>query len=81
MAKKSSKPKEHLHYHKDGSLWASGQELDGIATGYREWYRKDGVIMRSGHFKNGEPTGEWTTYDKAGNIYKVTKKKPQNIKS
>ncbi len=81
MAKKSSKPKEHRHYHKDGSLWASGQKLDGIATGYWEWYRKDGVIMRSGHFKNGEPTGDWTTYDKAGNIYKVTKKKPQNIKS
>jgi len=51
MAKNSSKPKEHLYYHKDGSLWARGQgpgargqELDGIATGYWEWDRKDGVI-------------------------------------
>ena len=75
------KTKEHIHYHKDGSIWAKGQMAGDQMHGYWEWYRKDGVIMRSGHFKNGEPTGEWATYDKAGNIYKVTKKKPQNIKS
>ena len=46
--------------------------MDGVATGYWEWFRKDGTRMRSGHFVNGEQVGEWTTYDKAGKVYKVT---------
>jgi hypothetical protein len=67
-----ARPKPHIQLHKDGSLWAKGQTLDGVATGYWEWFRKDGTKMRSGHFENGEQVGEWTTYDKAGKVYKVT---------
>jgi antitoxin component YwqK of YwqJK toxin-antitoxin module len=70
-------PTPHLEYHRDGSLWARGQTLDGQPTGYWEWFRKDGVIMRSGHFENGRQVGEWTTYDKAGAVYKVTRMKPR----
>jgi antitoxin component YwqK of YwqJK toxin-antitoxin module len=66
-------PKLHEHFHKDGSLWAKGQTLDGKMHGYWEFFRRDGVIMRSGHFDSGMQTGEWTTYDKAGKVYKVTK--------
>lgn len=66
------KAKEHLHYHKDGSLWAKGQMNDGVMTGYWEWFRKDGTIMRSGYFDNGVQVGQWTTYDKKGKVYKVT---------
>lgn len=68
---------EHVQYHKDGSVWAKGPTLDGVATGYWEWFRLDGSKMRSGHFENGEPTGTWTTYDKLGQVYKVTTKKPK----
>ncbi|MBI1387721.1 MAG: hypothetical protein GC154_04670 [bacterium] len=69
----------HVEYHKDGSVWAKGQTIDGVPTGYWEWFRKSGTIMRSGTFENGEQVGEWTTYDKDGNVYKVTvmKKKPK----
>lgn len=59
--------------HRDGSLWAQGQTLDGLPTGYWEWFRKDGTRLRSGHFDKGEQVGEWTTYDSAGQVYKVTK--------
>jgi hypothetical protein len=31
---KKPKPEPHTHYHKDGSLWARGQTIDGVATGY-----------------------------------------------
>lgn len=64
--------KQHTEYHKDGSIWAQGQTVDGVLEGYWEWFRKDGVRLRSGYFKNGKQTGEWTTYDKEGNVYKVT---------
>jgi len=77
MAKKKPAPQEHLVHHKDGSLWAKGQMLGGVAAGYWEWFRKDGVILRSGHFENGEQSGEWTTYDKNGQVYKVTRMKPK----
>jgi antitoxin component YwqK of YwqJK toxin-antitoxin module len=77
MTAKKSKPKEHLHYHKDGSLWAKGQLLDGVMVGYWEWYRKDGSRMRSGRFESGEQVGEWTTYDKTGAVVKVTRMKPK----
>jgi hypothetical protein len=50
---KKPKPEPHTHYHKDGSVWARGQTVDGVATGYWEWFRKDGVRMRSGHFEAG----------------------------
>jgi len=76
-----SKPAEHIHYHKDGSIWARGQTIDGVATGYWEWFRKDGVRMRSGYFEAGEQVGEWTTYDKKGKVYKVTTMKPKGAKS
>lgn len=58
--------------HKDGSLWARGQTLDDLPTGYWEWFRKDGTKLRSGHFERGEQVGEWTTYDAKGRVYKVT---------
>ncbi len=72
------KPKEHLHYHKDGSLWAKGQLMDDQMHGYWEWYRKDGSIMRSGYFDYGKQVGEWTTYDKGGRIVKVTQMKSKS---
>ena len=75
------KPIEHVQYHRDGRVWARGQTLDGVPTGYWEWFRVDGIRMRSGYFDNGDPTGEWTTYDKSGALYKVTKKKPKPAKS
>jgi antitoxin component YwqK of YwqJK toxin-antitoxin module len=58
--------------HKDGSLWAKGQTLDDIPTGYWEWFRKDGTKLRSGYFENGRQVGEWTTYDSKGEVYKIT---------
>jgi antitoxin component YwqK of YwqJK toxin-antitoxin module len=69
--------KLHEHFHKDGSLWARGETLDGKMHGYWEFFRKDGVIMRSGTMDRGEQTGEWTTYDKAGKVYKVNRMKPR----
>ena len=77
MPAKKSTPKKYTQYHKDGSVWAVGQTLDGIPTGYWEWFRKDGTKLRSGTFLNGEQAGEWTTYDKKGNVYKVTIIKPR----
>lgn len=76
-----SKPKPFEQLHKDGSLWAKGQTLDGVATGYWEWFRKDGTKLRSGTFVNGEQAGEWTTYDAKGRVYKVTQIKPKMAKS
>jgi antitoxin component YwqK of YwqJK toxin-antitoxin module len=77
MPLKKSTAKKHIHYHKDGTVWAKGQMLDGVMTGYWEWFRKDGTMMRSGHFDNGEQVGEWTTYDKKGKVVKVTVMKPK----
>ena len=77
MATKRRAAKPHVHYHKDGSLWAKGQTIDDVATGYWEWFRKDGSKLRSGYFENGKQTGEWTTYDRKGKVYKVTKMKPK----
>lgn len=65
----------HESFHKDGTIWARGQTLEGETHGYWEWFRRDGVILRSGHFCKGAQVGDWTTYDKAGNIYKVTRMK------
>lgn len=64
-------------YHKDGSLWAKGQTIDDLPSGYWEWFRKDGTRMRSGRFDKGEQVGEWTTYDAKGAVYKVTRMKRQ----
>ncbi len=74
MAKKNT---DYVLTHKDGSVWARGQTLDGVATGYWEWFRRDGTRMRSGCFEKGEQTGDWTTYDKTGAVHKVTKMRPK----
>ena len=79
MAKKKPKSTEHIHYHRDGSVWAKGQMDGEVIVGYWEWFRKDGTKMRSGHFENGEQVGEWTTYDKNGEVYKVTKMKARKV--
>lgn len=62
--------KEHIVYHKDGSIWAKGFMENGMCEGYWEWFRKDGTKMGSGYFTNGEQTGEWITYDKEGKASK-----------
>ena len=77
MPTKKKSQKEHIEYHKDGSVWAKGQVANGVPTGYWEWFRKGGTKLRSGHFANGEQVGEWTTYDKMGQVYKVTTMKPK----
>ena len=71
--------REHTEYHKDGSVWAKGQKLDGELHGYWEWFRKDGTRMRSGHFDRGARVGDWTTYDKDGAVYKVTTIRPKPV--
>jgi antitoxin component YwqK of YwqJK toxin-antitoxin module len=68
----TGKPVAHSEFHKDGTLWAQGQKLNGLLHGYWEWFRKDGTRMRSGHFEKGKQVGEWVTYDKKGEKYKVT---------
>jgi len=77
MTSKKKSEEEYIKYHKDGSVWAKGQTIDGVPTGYWEWFRKDGTKLRSGHFEDGEQVGEWTTYDKQGEKYKVTRMKPK----
>jgi antitoxin component YwqK of YwqJK toxin-antitoxin module len=58
--------------HKDGSIKAKGQTMDGELEGYWEWFRLDGSKLRSGHLKKGKQVGEWTTYDANGKVVKVT---------
>jgi len=72
---KGRRPRKYVKHHKDGTIWATGQTVDDLPSGYWEWFRKDGTKMRSGHFLDGEQVGEWTTYDKNGQPYKVTKMK------
>jgi len=72
-AAKQTAAQEYIHYHKDGTIWARGQNLNGTATGDWEWFRKDGTRLRSGHFERGRQVGEWITYDQTGKVYKVTK--------
>ena len=77
MLKTKKAIQKHVEYHRDGSVWAKGQMLNGVPCGYWEWFRKDGTRMRSGNFDNGIQVGEWTTYDKTGEVYKITKMKPK----
>ena len=77
MAAKTTSAKPHTVYHRDGSVWAKGQTIGGVPTGYWEWFRKDGTKMRSGSFENGQQVGQWTTYDQRGRVYKVTTIKPK----
>ena len=81
MPVKKTSQKEHIEYHKDGSVWAKGQIADGVPVGYWEWFRLDGSKMRSGHFDSGQQVGDWTTYDKKGQVYKVTSMKPKRRKT
>jgi antitoxin component YwqK of YwqJK toxin-antitoxin module len=80
MPEKVQAAQEYTKHHKDGTLWARGQTLDGVPTGYWEWFRKDGTKLRSGYFEDGEQVGEWTTYDRDGQKYKVTVMKPKKGK-
>jgi antitoxin component YwqK of YwqJK toxin-antitoxin module len=77
MVLRMPRPRPFLKNHRDGSLWAKGQTLNGVPTGYWEWFRKDGTKLRSGHFIAGIQCGEWTTYDAKGEVYKVTRMKPK----
>jgi len=43
-----AKPIERIDRHKDGSIKAKGCTINGVLTGYWEWFRKDGTKMRSG---------------------------------
>ena len=77
MPRREPEFKAHAEYHKDGSVWANGRTLNGVPTGYWEWFRKDGTRMRSGTFEKGEQVGEWTTYDRSGRVVKVTNIRPK----
>ena len=70
MSKRAKK--KYVKHHNDGSVWAKGTTVAGVAEGYWEWFRKDGTKMRSGYFKNGKQAGKWTTYHKNGKVVKVT---------
>jgi antitoxin component YwqK of YwqJK toxin-antitoxin module len=59
-------------FHRDGSIRARGHELDGLLSGYWEWFRKDGSLQRSGWFEAGQQTSEWKTFDAGGRLVKVT---------
>lgn len=74
---KRTTAREHIEYHKDGSVWANGKTANDVPAGYWEWFRKDGTKLRSGHFEKGKQVGEWTTYDRQGKVYKVTQIKPK----
>jgi antitoxin component YwqK of YwqJK toxin-antitoxin module len=78
MPAKKTGAKKYIQYHKDGSIWAIGQTINGVPSGYWEWFRKDGTKLRSGWFEKGEQAGEWITYDKKGNVFKVTQVKPKS---
>lgn len=69
---KQETPQEHIHYHRDGTIWAKGEVIGDTASGYWEWYRKDGSLMRSGYFREGIQVGLWTTYNREGQVVKVT---------
>ena len=77
MPTKKTSAKPEVIYHKDGSLWARGQTVNGAFSGYWEWFRKDGTKLRSGHFEKGAQVGEWITYDRNGEKLKVTHIKPK----
>ncbi len=80
MSTPETKGREHVEYHKDGSVRARGRKTGEVLTGYWEWFRLDGTRLRSGHFENGESAGEWITYDRRGEVYKVTRVKRKTPK-
>jgi antitoxin component YwqK of YwqJK toxin-antitoxin module len=77
MTTKKASKRNHIVYHKDGSVWAKGQKAGEVCLGNLDWFRKYGTKMRSGYFENGKQIGEWITYDKKGQVYKVTIFKPK----
>lgn len=62
MSKAKNHLREHIEYHKEGSVRAGGEMRDGVPCGYWEWLRKDGKRMQSGHLKNGEQMDQQMTY-------------------
>ena len=74
-ATNAAKSKQHTIYHKDGSIYGTGQMLGGKMHGYWEFFRKSGKIMRSGSFDREQQVGTWTTYDTSGKPFKVTEMK------
>jgi hypothetical protein len=56
----------------NGSVRASGFELDGELHGHWEWFRLDGSLLRSGEFDLGHQVGMWRTWDRAGHIVTET---------
>jgi antitoxin component YwqK of YwqJK toxin-antitoxin module len=73
----NGEPVPHTEYHRDGTVRAQGQKVNGELHGYWEWFRLDGTVMRSGTFAAGEQIGEWITYDTNGIPYKTTVIKPK----
>ena len=66
---------DRVLHHRDGSLYARGQMLDGRMHGFWSFFRKDGSIMRSGSFDRGVQTGTWTTYGNDGRPVKAMPKR------
>jgi hypothetical protein len=64
----------HVERHRDGSVRAAGQVVDGQPHGYWECFRLDGTLMHSGHSEHGRDVGERTTSDRTGTPYEITKK-------
>lgn len=56
----------------NGSVKASGFELDGKPHGHWEWFRLDGSLLRSGEFDLGQRVGLWRTWDNAGHVVTET---------
>lgn len=67
--------REHIEYHKDGSVRAKGQSLEGEFARLLGMVPQDGPRLPSGHFERGVQVSEWTTYDQRGEVYKVTRMK------
>lgn len=53
--------RERIDRHKDRSIKAKGHTIDGVLTGYWEWFGKDGTKMQLGYFEDGKQVGELTT--------------------
>jgi antitoxin component YwqK of YwqJK toxin-antitoxin module len=73
QSRETTGPTPHTEYHKDGSITAKGNVMNGLPEGYWEWFRKDGSKMLSGYFNNGTQVDEWITYARTGATVKVTK--------
>ena len=53
----TEEPKAFEKLHRDGSIWAKGQTVNDIPTGFWEWFRIDGTKLRSGYFDQGKQVG------------------------